>query len=261
MTWNLQPIPQISSEIELAANECNLVIFVGAGVSKLAGCPSWDEFANNALEQLAPRFITFSDVQQLSSLDAKKRLSIAHQIAEVNNYQFDFKALIEPKEKTSSKIYDYLNSIGCVYVTTNYDRFLDSPPTSIKNVVASDHGVSQTPATRELICRAKQFKSSLLREPTRVIHLHGSIEDPESMIVTTANYLNHYNDTKVTDFLGELFETTTVLFIGYGLDESEILEQILRKGKCTSNQSRRKRFMLKGFYTYQESFFNHLADY
>lgn len=262
MTWHLQPIPPIPPEIELAANESNLVIFVGAGVSRLVGCPSWDELANRALEQLATNeLITFSDVQQLSLLDAKKRLSIAHQIAEAENYQFDYKALIEPTRNTDSKIYDYLSSIGCVYVTTNYDRLLDNPPIVIKNVTASEHGVSQIPPTRELICRPEQFRPSLLREPGSVIHLHGSIEDPKSMIVTTADYLNHYNNEQIVEFLCELFERNTVLFIGYGLEESEILEHILRKGRRGSSQSTKRRFLLQGFYSHQEKTFQHLYNF
>lgn len=265
-TWPPPQIPSIPSEVEMAANECSLVIFVGAGVSRLVGCPSWDEFANSALEQLATNTnkpITFSDVQQLSHLDAKKRLSIAHQIAEAGNYQFDYKALIEPKKKIDSKIYDYLNGIGCIYVTTNYDRFLDNLPTSIKSSMALDHGVSHTLPERELICRPDQFMPSILREPGKVVHLHGSIEEPKSMIVTTTDYLNHYNNKnkQVIDFLGELFERNTVLFVGYGLEETEILEYILRKGRQGESQPTKKRFMLQGFYSHQEKTFLHLYDY
>ena len=54
------PPPQqvdIPPEIEQAALSGNLVIFVGAGVSKLAGAPSWDEFATKTLEDLAKKML------------------------------------------------------------------------------------------------------------------------------------------------------------------------------------------------------------
>ena len=59
-----------------------MVIFIGAGVSRLMGCPSWDKFADDALRQLANQeLITFADVEQLSILPAKQRLSIAVQVS------------------------------------------------------------------------------------------------------------------------------------------------------------------------------------
>ena len=50
-------------EIVLAAKERRLVIFVGAGISNLMGCPSWPELAKRALNQLADsNRITYGDV-------------------------------------------------------------------------------------------------------------------------------------------------------------------------------------------------------
>jgi hypothetical protein len=262
MTWPPPPLPPIPQEIEMAANECNLVVFIGAGVSKLVGCPSWDEFADSVLDQLATDgHLSFSDVQQLSCLDAKKRLSIADQIAESKGYQFDYKTIIEPRKKIDSKVYDYLINIGCVYVTTNYDRFLDNPLTVIKSSQVADQSTSQSQSMRELVCQPDQLMPSVLRKPGGVIHLHGSIEKPETMIVSTTDYLTHYSDERVITFLTELFETNTVLFIGYGLEETEILEHIFRKIRRDKDKSTRKIFMLQGFYSHQEKTYSHLYDY
>lgn len=260
--WPPPQIPKIPTEIELSSNECKLVIFIGAGVSGLVGCPSWDEFANRALEQLAgpPQQISYSDIQQLSHLDAKKRLSIAFQIADSEGYQFDYEALVEPRPKKESKIYDYIKKIGCVYVTTNYDRFLDASTLSLSGTSDGGTAASQVRPRPELICRPDQFMPSALQKPGTVVHLHGSIEDPKRMIITTSNYLRHYNDEHVKTFLEDLFKTRTVLFVGYGLEETEILEHILRKG-MPRDDSIKRRFMLSGFYSHQEKTFNHLYEY
>lgn len=262
MTWPPPLIPPIPQEIEMAASECNLVVFIGAGVSKLAGCPSWDEFADSVLEQLATAgCLSFSDVQQLSFLDAKKRLSIADQIADREGYQVDYTNIIEPRKNTDSKIYDYLISIGCVYVTTNYDRCLDNSPTTIEGIQVAGHGISQSQLRRQLICRPDQFMPSILRKPGEVIHLHGSVEERETMIVSTTDYLTHYSNEQVISFLKELFEMNTVLFIGYGLEETEILEYIFRKYRQDKDFSTKKRFMLQGFYSHQEKTYIHLYNY
>ena len=63
-----------------------------------------------------------------------------------------------------------------------------------------------------------------------VVHIHGCVDDPDSMVITTRDYLDHYSTTEVQDFLRYLFEKKTVLFLGYGLEEIEVLEYILRRG-------------------------------
>ncbi len=260
-TWTPPQIPPIPIEVKQAASEANLVIFVGAGVSRLMGCPSWDQFADAALRQLAAQdLITFGDVQQLSHLPAKQRLSISLQVSNSESRPLDYATLIQPKRPSDSRVYEYLNGIGCAYVTTNYDRFLDSMPgkTTVGEPGAEGEAVGKDEP--ELICWPHQLKGLRLREPGTVIHLHGSIDEPESVIMTTPQYLIHYDDKRVQDFLDELFDRHTVLFLGYGLEEWEVLEHVLRKGRRHPSKQR-KRFMLSGFYSHQEKTFSHLYDY
>jgi hypothetical protein len=259
--WPPPQLPVIPIEVRQAANEANLVIFVGAGVSRLMGCSSWDQLADAALRQLVDRnLITYGDVQQLSHLPAKQRLSIAHQVSESASTPFDYATLIQPNFLSNSRVYEYLKGIGCVYVTTNYDRFLDSIPDKIRPGGHDSGGVASSKDEPELICLPHQLKSFRLREPGTVIHLHGSIDQPTSMIMTTSQYLVHYNKKEVQEFIEELFSRYTVLFIGYGLDEWEILEHILRKSKSYDGKQR-KQFILTGFYSHQEKTFDYLYEY
>ncbi len=257
------PVPPIPPEILQAAKEFNLVIFVGAGVSRLMGCPSWSELADAALRHLAHKgLISFGDVQQLASLDAKKRLTIAYQIyaAESAGERLEIEKLLQPQKSRDSKVYDYLNGIGCAYVTTNTDTYMDAAPTKART--AEENAATEGPEMQPTkpICWPWQFKASLLRERGAVIHLHGSGAEPKSMIYTETQYLEHYVDPHVTGFLKDMFDHHTVLFIGYGLDEAEILEHVLRKG-VQNGMHTRSRFMLQGFYSHQQRVFNHLHKY
>ena len=102
----LPQIPKVPDPILEAAKDCTLVIFVGAGVSRLMGCPSWSQCAEAALRQLADDgAITYGDIQQLSHLDPKKRLSIALQISESAEKPLEFEPLILPRSTSDSKIY------------------------------------------------------------------------------------------------------------------------------------------------------------
>lgn len=241
--------------------EGNLVIFVGAGVSIQMGCPSWSGFADTALSQLADKgLISHAEIQQISDLDARKRLSIALQVAAPDRSVLDFAKMIVPEHPKDSKIYDYLNGIGCAYVTTNYDRYLDLLPAKSTKPGPTALGADQGGEKHELICRPRQFHSGALRNQGAVVHLHGSVDDPDSMIITTLDYLQHYSDRRVQDFLSDLFERQTVLFVGYGLDESEILEHILRKGERPGGHKKR-RYMLSGYYSHQDKTYQHLSQY
>ena len=83
--------PEVPPEIENAAQSGELVVFVGAGISRLIKCPSWDDFANQVLEQLAPRGIDYYELSQIKSVsDPKKRLSIAQIVARNKKIKIDY---------------------------------------------------------------------------------------------------------------------------------------------------------------------------
>jgi hypothetical protein len=59
------PIPQ---EIIGAAQDSSLVLFIGAGISRLVGYPSWDGFARQVLEQLTPSTMNYHEKKLISSI-------------------------------------------------------------------------------------------------------------------------------------------------------------------------------------------------
>ena len=81
------------------------------------------------------------------------------------------------------------------------------------------------------------------------------------MVVTTSNYLEHYDSEYLQDFLGELFAKKVVLFIGYGLEESEILEHILRRGGVRGESAEIRRFVLQGFFKSATPLYSSMCKY
>lgn len=253
---NFAEIPNLPNEIPQGATDNNLVLFIGAGVSQLLGCPSWNGLANGVLRMLAKNeVITYSEAADLARLDAKKRLSIAMQIAneyrsEKPAFRIDFEELLK-HDSSKSSIYDYLNNIGCAYVTTNYDLLIKP-----RQSTAS----SRTPEPIKRLFKPSDIFPSRLKERGTVFHLHGCTVDDNSLILTTSQYLNHYIDENIINFLEVLFEEYTVLFVGYGLGELEILEHILRKGRAEDGRIK-KRFLLQGFFENQRNVFERLREY
>lgn len=249
----LREIPGVPDEIIQAGLNGELVLFVGAGVSMLLGLPSWVDLAQEALLSLQRMsLLNFSELEQLRTLEPKKQLSIAKLIAAENEKELELTSYFKGKSEGTG-IYKSINDIGCVCVTTNYDELLTP-----RYLDGSDG--SETPATVKRVYYKKDLLAKHLDEPGTVIHLHGGISHPETMVVTTKDYLEHYDDANVQHFLGELFASKTVLFIGYGLEESEILEHILRRGSVKTTADRR-RFVLQGYFRSQQPLYENLHRY
>lgn len=250
---DLRELPELPDEIIQAALDGDLVLFVGAGTSRLLGLPSWEGMAHQQLEHLRTKgVLNYSELEQLGGLEPKKQLSIAREIANENELEVDLTVGLTGHSEDNS-IYKSINDIGCVCVTTNYDELLAPRYTDTEDG-------SVTPASVNRIYRKNSFLVKHLDTPGTVIHLHGAVSDQATMIVTTKDYLEHYDDQFVKDFLGDLFTRKTVLFIGYGLEEAEILEHVLRRGGAADSQER-KRFVLQGYYLGQNPLYVNLHSY
>ncbi len=250
---DLREIFDPPDEIVQAGLNGDLVFFIGAGASMLLGLPSWSGLAAKALEDLRQDgYLNYSEIEQLNGLDPKKQLSIACSIAEDNRYELGLTKHFVGKSEGDS-IYKAINDIGCSCVTTNYDDLLAPRFVDVKDG-------SATAASVNRVYEKEKFFAKLLNEPGAVVHLHGAISKPETMIVTTKDYLKHYDHENVKEFLGELFEKKTILFLGYGLEEAEILEHILRRGSVKPTSDRR-RFALQGFFLSQRPLYENLYTY
>lgn len=250
---DLREVQYLPDEIRQAALDGNLVFFVGAGVSMLVGLPSWEGLAWKVLEDLRKKeLFNYSELEQLKGLDAKKLLSIAEVVAEQNTITLDLAKYFD-NDGENQGIYYYLNKIGCSCVTTNYDELLKPQFNRAK-----DGSATAAPVIR--INHKSDFHAGHLNVPGAVVHLHGSKSCPETMVFTTKQYLDHYDHDTVKNFLGEMFDKKTVLFIGYGLEEVEVLEHILRRGRVQDTKNRRH-FALMPFYHSQRPLYERLHEY
>jgi len=243
--------PELPDEIEFAARSGELVVFVGAGISRLIQCPSWDEFADGVLKQLVPNGIDYYELGQIKEIrDPKKRLAIAKIVAKNKKIDIDYAKILEGV-RGDEDVYRYLNKFNCSFVTTNYEKYL-APISRLKD-----------PEDQWRFYKVDDLLGAHLDLNGTVVHLHGCVSDSDSMVITTKEYLEHYSLAKVQTFLTYLFETKTILFLGYGLDEIEVLEYILRRGKASSEigKGRIRRYILEGFFDAETGFHKLLSEY
>jgi|SRR5882762_3755680 len=117
-------LPLIPDYLRLASRQGTLVPFVGAGLSQLAGCPGWDAFADGALRYFVEqRALKHGEFEQLKTLPARVKLSIAKGLEQKHRLRIDFASLLRTANptarKTGQRVYDALSRLASTFVTTN----------------------------------------------------------------------------------------------------------------------------------------------
>jgi hypothetical protein len=272
----IKPIPDLPPGLRDVAVCGTLIPFVGAGASRIAGCPNWSEFADAALKCCVSNgAFTHAQHDQIKHLNPRIKLSIALNLARVSSTPLDFATVLRPSGKKDNldgqRLYAALSRLGRIFVTTNYDEWLDTQIEIPSPSVASTTMATSTPDTsRNVWYHVKDFTADKLDTPNTVIHLHGSLRAPLDMVLTTPHYVRHYaNDRLTSDFRKEnkaltflefLFSHRTVLFVGYGLEELEILEYVIVKARPRPGEEG-PHYLLQGFFSHEVELMRHLTSY
>lgn len=273
--FKIQSIPNIPPQIQEAAEHGELVVFIGAGCSCLLGYPNWKEYSNEALTQILGERTS----KKLKKFDSRVKLSIASEMASNNKETIDYNKILTAKNGAETNIKrkrlnNALLKLTNHFVTTNYDRELDMMilQSPAKREILDGMTIYDSPkSTAQIILAPSEcLFSSLGYKGSVVFHIHGSVEKPETMVQTLKDYISLYHvrqaegcdssNNGLTYFLEQLFHSHfTVLFLGYGLNEMEILEYILSKSTAVKNNPEtQKLFMLKRFNAKNEQ---ELVDY
>ncbi len=277
MIEKIQPIPNIPEVLRLAALQRKLIPFVGAGVSQLGGCPSWTEFADAALKFFVEKGkLNYAQFDQISSLPSRVKLSMAIELEKQYDLRIEFKELLEPsgnKKKTGDKVYANLSRLATTFVTTNYDDWLDQSAPIALHTDEPPSSSTLPKISRHPFFKRKDISVENLDVPDAVFHIHGSIGDRESMVLTTIDYLDRYSSHRIDGkrnyensfltFLQTLFLLKNILFIGYGLSELEVLEYILQKGIEISpnNNEVPRHYVLQGFFSHEIELARRMESY
>ncbi len=277
-----------------AAKAQRLVPFVGAGLSALCGQPTWNEFANQAVTKITrrePSLITYAHADLFSKLSTRTRLSLVEHIAVANAMSREelFGDLFHP-HTDAAKQRNQLQLCTDVWklaksnlvITTNYDGLLRSTlpvsrDTTSANEPVADGSLGAEPRPQVAPRCGIHCEPELILERASnqklLIEWHGSVENANGMIVTVGDYVRHYASHRDggdrpphLEFLKNVFKRKQVLFIGYGLEEMEILEYVLQKavtegerGAYTNRQP--PHFLIQGYFRHEKPLVDHLRKY
>ncbi|MCP4614985.1 MAG: hypothetical protein GY844_00985 [Bradyrhizobium sp.] len=274
-------IPTVPQGLKDAAQRGTLIPFVGAGASVLAGCPTWGQLAEGALRAcIAADKFTHGQMDQIRHLGPRMKLSIARAVQAEHGLKIDYDKLINPSKgyqnDVGQRVYRSLGRLSQTFVTTNYDAWLDTevPDTPLSvSASAPSRDTASAPRVRRRFVKVEEFTPANLNQPNSVFHLHGSLMDPSSMVMTTRDYIQRYANDRGSDdparenrtltFLESLFQNKTVLFVGYGLEDLEILEYVIQKARqqMPSERPQARHFMLQGYFAHEYELMRSLTQY
>lgn len=230
--------PEFRKSIVKAVNNDKLIIFVGAGISRLCGLPSWDEASNRLLEYCVShcRNFTYANKERIIAnvKDAKEKITIGYYLLKKEDdsdalYQTwlknEFSLDASSKDKNFSRkqvrMRSLIRGLSSIVFSTNVDLLLD------KDIPYENRFFTK-----------EQLQNICIKEKTdqQIWHLHGSLDRSRDIIFTTRQYLERYADPRFRDNLYNLLNRGeyTILFIGYGLSELQLLDFLVNaKGDGT----------------------------
>lgn len=237
------PIPTLPPELKRAAENKELAIFIGAGVSRLYGCDGWKELALNLIKVCSKSkcpdgssVISYKEMDYLSKENNyKKVITICKSLLKEADL---FEAYVDCLKKSmrheeqfkDNNVFDFLYRMGLgggLYLTTNADSHFSKK------------------FGERLYYKESHFAQDKI-DSSFLYHLHGTIRDINSLVFTVPEYLEKYseNNPNYIRFLRSVFNSYTVLFVGYGLEELEILEFMATKTQLNNSNPVTKRFLL-----------------
>lgn len=236
----IEELPNLPEELKTAAENKELVIFIGAGISRYLGCSSWDDLARkllNKCEKIGE--INFLEKKSfLENSNKKKIITICNSILPKEDFMECMKKSLNDenvkKDNPELEIYKDLFNLSNRFVTTNADRNIDQ-------------------LFHEKQIKFNEFNKIDIKKSTILYKIHGSLEEETSLIFTTSRYISQYNNPNFIDFLQTIFMKYNVLFVGYGLEEFEVLDHLMTKAYKTNTV---RHYYVTGYFEHEEKIAN-----
>lgn len=204
-------LPPINSRIKKAIENNTLVIFVGAGLSKLLDIPNWRELIGKFAENISidypepkykriPENLTDGSYDELHALDLLKTYTPTLLSILDKHMNIDL-------TKKDLSLHKKLWQISHKIITTNYDRALEQADGVVQSYVYDSHF----------------HMAQLAGKPQYLFKLHGCISRPDTCILFREQYDELYNVNHPAEFeLKTALAGNTVLFIGFGMNDPYI---------------------------------------
>ena len=255
-------------DLHLAAKNESLVLFLGAGISRLYGCPLWYELAIELIKKLNKREkITFAqkDILEKEAIyNPRKVITICYELCKsihcMKIYEQGVKeSLSNINIENCKEIYRKIFSLNAlVHLTTNIDlgvkTFLSLNQNAYRMIKFFD---CTSDYDRH---RIEQLSYNIFKDGN-LLFLHGTCENIQNIVLAVDKYLSFYSENiKFLDkIFSEIINTNSILiFIGYGLSEWDVIEKIYKIKKLSKEITS---YLLSPIYSHEITKFNLEMNY
>lgn len=205
-------------------------LFIGAGFSREAGAPSVSEICSSILSQIndesAREEHTNDNLQDLTNYFVEEECSGSRN--DLITYLKD-RFIFEPESMADHKAMSQIPHFHHIF-TTNYDTLLeDSYSEGDRQVVRNDNDCAYIDDKKVTI-----FK------------IHGDFTAPDTVVITSEDYKKFWERTDNQLFWQTVkneFLTRHILFIGYSLEDENILE-LIREISDSINKNQKQMFLI-----------------
>lgn len=208
-------------KIRKAQENNQLVVFVGAGVSKNSDLPTWWELVKRFADEIDYKRCTFCNKREEKcqeeeckecyeyTQDEYLRIPEYYYQNDESEGHFDYFKLIQDtlqSHKRSNPIDDVIfDLLPHHIITTNYDSLLEKSSNlnaQLYTVVCKDS---------DLLSKSKEHY---------IIKMHGDLNEPDSIVLKESDYLDYeQKHTLISTFIRALLINHTFLFLGYSLND------------------------------------------
>lgn len=211
-------------EVRKAQENNQLVVFVGAGVSRNSGLPSWGKLVNSFANEIGYRHSDRCETCDKQDTSCPKKACGAQQDFSQDEYlripEYYYQKDNRPGKKGYYEVIartfgaDYrpnsidneiFNLLPHHIITTNYDSLLED---SINN-------------NAKLYTVVSQDKDLLSKASNRyIVKMHGDLAFPESIVLKESDYIDYeQNHPLISTFVRSLLINHSFLFLGYSLND------------------------------------------
>jgi len=200
--------------------EANVLGFVGAGTSISGGYPDWIaliERMRKALPNQVSQAMAFVSREE----DLLMRAEHYRQLMGPDAFASFIREQFGDEAGRCQSLHEDLVRLPFSHVlTTNYDRLLERAHARVFPGELPHQVSWRNPTDIEDFLRAARRRG----QQRRYVHLHGTYNDPESIVLTESDYQQRYHHTAAGEaLLSVLFTAHAFLFVGFSFSDMDMM--------------------------------------
>lgn len=204
-------VPDMPKDLVKRIREGKCILFAGAGTSLDAGLPSWHELLRNMIEQVDACGQLDSDQKdELESLLRIQDFTVVAEFCKEKLGARGFADLIKENLNSKNRVSVIHNTLADIpfksAITSNYDNFIEKTHRNYRVILPDDINKFEKDTVDSI------FEDDMFP----IFKIHGSYDDPSSIILTDNDYRNIiFRKPKYRENLKQLFKDKSLLFIGF----------------------------------------------